>query len=128
VKIYMRKSGFTLVEVLLASMIGAFVALVAVGTLRAISSSSEMMENNISTSSEARFAAKMVARDLMNLYRDNDLRKTKLVGLAKETGQGLVSCLSFYAVGRTKARIEEPEGDVYEVEYYLEKKIVAESR
>jgi type II secretion system protein J len=122
VKIYMRKSGFTLVEVLLASMIGAFVALVAVGTLRAISSSSEMMENNISTSSEARFAAKMVARDLMNLYRDNDLRKTKLVGLAKETGQGLVSCLSFYAVGRTKARIEEPEGDVYEVEYYLEKK------
>ena len=118
----MEKSGFTLVEVLLASMIGAFVALVAVGTLRAISSSSEMIENNISTSSEARFAAKMVARDLMNLYRDNDLRKTKLVGLAQETGGDLVSCLSFYAVGRTKARIEEPEGDVYEVEYYLEKK------
>jgi len=117
-----RKSGFTLVEVLLASMIGAFVALVAVGTLRAISASAEMLENNISTASEARFASKMIARDLMNLYRDRSSKRRKLVGLVEETDEGLVSCLSFYTVGRTKARIAEPEGDVYEVEYYLLKK------
>jgi len=116
---YVKKSGFTLVEVLLASMIGAFVALVAVGTLRAISASAEMIENNISTSSEARFASKVIARDLLNLYRDTDLEKAKLVGLAQETGRDVVSCLSFYTVGRTKARIDQPEGDVYEVEYYL---------
>ena len=116
---YVKKSGFTLVEVLLASMIGAFVALVAVGTLRAISASAEMIENNISTSSEARFASKVIARDLLNLYRDTDLKKAKLVGLAQETGGDVVSCLSFYTVGRTKARMDQPEGDVYEVEYYL---------
>jgi len=116
---YVKKSGFTLVEVLLASMIGAFVALVAVGTLRAISASAEMIENNISTSSEARFASKVIARDLLNLYRDTDLEKAKLVGLAQETGGDVVSCLSFYTVGRTKARMDQPEGDVYEVEYYL---------
>ena len=118
-KMDVRKSGFTLVEVLLASMIGAFVALVAVGTLRAISASAEMLENNISTSSEARFASKMIARDLMNLYRDKNSKRSKLVGLVEKTDEGLVSCLSFYTVGRTKARTEEPEGDVYEVEYYL---------
>jgi len=116
---YVKKSGFTLVEVLLASMMGAFVALVAVGALRAISASAEMIENNISTSSEARFASKVIARDLLNLYRDTDLEKAKLVGLAQETGRDMVSCLSFYTVGRTKARIGQPEGDVYEVEYYL---------
>jgi general secretion pathway protein J len=121
-KMCVRKNGFTLVEVLLASMIGAFVVLVAVGTLRAISASAEMLENNISTSSEARFASKMIARDLMNLYRDKSIKMSRLVGLAEETNEGLVSCLSFYVVGRTKARIEEPEGDVYEVEYYLLKK------
>lgn len=116
---YVRKNGFTVVEVLVASVIGAFLALVAVGTLRAVSASAEMIDNNISTSSEARFASRMVARDLMNLYRDKDLEKAKLVGLAQETGGDVVSCLSFYTVGRTKARIDQPEGDVYEVEYYL---------
>ena len=117
-----RKNGFTLVEVLLASMIGAFVALVAVGTLRAISASAEMLENNISTSSEARFASKLIARDLMNLYRDRSSRRYKLVGMVEKTSAGVVSCLSFYTVGRIKARVEEPEGDIYEVEYYLQRK------
>jgi general secretion pathway protein J len=119
---YLRKNGFTLVEVLLASMIGAFIALVAVGMLRAISSSAEMIDNNISTAAEVRFASKMIARDLMNLYRDKNLKKTRLVGLVEKADEGLVSCLSLYTVGRTKARISEPEGDVYEVEYYLLKK------
>jgi type II secretion system protein J len=117
---YVRKSGFTVVEVLVASVIGAFLALVAVGTLRAVSASSEMIDNNIVTSSEARFAARMIARDLMNLYRDNDLQKTKLVGLVKEIGGRRTSYLCLYAVGRTKARMRAPEGDVYEVEYSLQ--------
>jgi type II secretion system protein J len=119
---YVRESGFTIVEVLVASVIGAFVALVAVGTLRAVSASSEMIDNNIATSSEARFAARMIAQDLMNLYRDNDSRKTKLVGLAEEMERRTTSYLCLYTVGRTKARIAEPEGDVYEVEYSLRTK------
>lgn len=115
----MRRTGFTLVEVLLASMIGAFVALMAVGTLRAISASAEMIDSNISTAAEARFASSMIARDLMNLYRDKNLEKTKLVGMVEETDEGLISYLSLYTIGRIKARIDQPEGDIYEVEYYL---------
>jgi hypothetical protein len=81
-----------------------------------------MLENNISTSSEARFASKLIARDLMNLYRDRSSRRYKLVGIVEKTSAGMVSCLSFYTVGRIKARVEEPEGDIYEVEYYLQRK------
>lgn len=114
-----RRTGFTLVEILLASVIGAFIAMVAVGALRAVSGSAEMLDNNISTSSEARFAAQMIARDLMNLYRAQNTAETKLVGMADTSSGGTLSYLCFYTVGRTKARIDQPEGDVYEVEYSM---------
>lgn len=116
-----RKSGFTLVEVMLASVIGAFIALVAVGALRVISASAEMVEGNIDTAAEVRFASKRIATDLMNLHRDRRAKNTRFVGTVEETEQGLISCLTFYTVGRIKARASQPEADVYEVEYYLVK-------
>jgi len=115
----LRKTGFTLVEVLVASTIGAFVALVAVGTLRTISVSAEMVENNINTAAEVRFALNMIARDLTNFYRDPNIADTKFVGTFEESSQGDISYLCLYTVGRTKARIDYLEGDVYEVEYSL---------
>ena len=115
----MRKTGFTLVEVLVASVIGVFVALVAVGTLKFVSVSAEMVDDNIETAAEVRYASKRIATDLLNLYRDENARNTKLVGTVEETGAGGVTCLTFYTVGRTKARVGQPEGDIYEVEYYL---------
>jgi len=118
-KMYSRKTGFTLVEVLVASTIGTFVALVAVGTLRAITASSEMVEYSISAAAEVRFASNMIARDLVNLYRDENRRNTKLIGTAQESEQGSISYLVFYTVSRAKARIGQPEGDIYEVEYCL---------
>ncbi len=116
---YSRKTGFTLVEVLVASTIGTFVALVAVGTLRAITASSEMVEYSISAAAEVRFASNMIARDLVNLYRDDNRRNTKLIGTAQESEQGGISYLVFYTANRARARIGQPEGDVYEVEYSL---------
>jgi len=118
-KMYSRKTGFTLVEVLVASTIGAFVALVAVGTLRAITASSEMVEYKITAAAEVRFASKIIARDLVNLYRDQNIRNTKLIGTVEESEQGITSYLIFYTISRAKARIGQPEGDIYEVEYYL---------
>ena len=112
-------TGFTLVEVLVASTIGVFVALVAVGTLRAISASAEMVDSNINVAAEVRFASNIIARDLLNLYRDMNIKNTRLIGRVVESDEGTVSCLTLYSVGRMKARIDQPEGDVYEVEYYL---------
>ncbi|MHC4153397.1 MAG: type II secretion system protein GspJ [Planctomycetota bacterium] len=116
------KSGFTLVEVMVASVIGAFIALVAVGALRSISASTERIDTIVSVAAEARFAANMVSRDLVNIYRAPNMKSMKLVGgVDRSLVGGRDSWLTLYTVGRAKARIDQPEGDVYEVEYYLER-------
>ena len=120
-RIAVKNTGFTLVEVLVASTIGAFLIIVAVGTLRAISTSAEMVTSNVDSASEVRFAARLISRDLANLYRDPNFTNMKFVGTVDESQQSTASSLAFYAVGGVKARPNQPEGDVYEVEYYLVK-------
>ncbi len=120
-KMYSKKTGFTLVEVTVASTIGAFVALVAVGALQAVIASSEMLDDNVNAAAEVRFASNMIKRDLINLYRDVNTENMKLVGIVDEYGEYSTNYLIFYTLGRTNARAGEPEGDVYEVEYYLNK-------
>jgi len=115
----LRNKGFTLAEVLVASTISAFIAMVAVGALKAVSDSAEIVNRASETTSEVRFAARMLARDLANLYRDPDPKNMKLVGASQENATAGPASLTFYAVGRAKARSEQPEGDVYEVEYIL---------
>jgi general secretion pathway protein J len=117
--IFSGRDGFTLVEILVASTIGAFVALVAVGTLRVVTASSEMVDRNIGAAGEVRFASNMISRDLVNLYRDTNRESTRLIGTVVQSGQENLSYLVLYTVSRTKARFEQPEGDIYEAEYYL---------
>jgi len=117
---FAKRTGFTLVEVLVASTIGVFIAMVAVGALRAIIASSEMVDSNINAAAEVRFAANMIARDLQNFYNDDDIDNTKFIGtLESLEDNNYTSYLIFYTLGRTKARVDQPEGDLYEVEYYL---------
>ena len=108
-------------EVMVASTIGAFISLVAVGTLKAVISSNEQVDANINVASEVRFAANMIERDLTNIYRDEDYENTKLIGTVEDLAEYSTSYLVFYTINRTKARALEPEGDMYEVEYYLVK-------
>ncbi len=111
--------GFTLAEVLLASTISSFIALVAVGALKAIVDSSHVVHEVTETSAEVRFAARLLARDLANLYRDPNPEQMKLIGASQGSDTGGPAYLTFYTVGRSKARAAQPEGDVYEVEYLL---------
>lgn len=109
-----------MVEVLVASTIGVFIAMVAVGALRAIIASAEMVDRNINAAAEIRFAANVISRDLQNLYNDNNFENTKFIGTVEPLeGDNYTSYMIFYTIGRTKARIDQPEGDLYEVEYYL---------
>lgn len=108
-------------EVMAASVIGAFIALVAVGTLRTVTGARERVEANCTCAEELRFAADMVRTDLMNLYRDTDAGKTKLVGILTEAEDGLIMDLTMRVVGAGPARPGQPEGDVYEVQYFLHK-------
>jgi type II secretion system protein J len=115
-----KKTGFTLVEVLVASTIGVFIAMVAVGALRAIIAGSEMVDSNINAAAEVRFAAGTIERDLQNFYNNDSIDNTKFIGTLEELGNdNYTSYLVFYTLGRTKARVDQPEGDLYEVEYYL---------
>jgi general secretion pathway protein J len=117
----MKRNGFTLVEILIASMIGAFIMLVAVGALKAISVSAQIVDSNIDVASELRFVAARISTDLNNFYRDGNAENTKLVGRVVQVQDDVLCILTFYTVGRTKARAEQSEGDVYEVEYFLRK-------
>jgi len=117
---FSKRTGFTLVEVLVASTIGVFIAMVAVGALRTIIAGAEMVDSNINAAAEVRFAANMIARDLQNLYKDDDFENTKFIGTVESLeGDNYTSYLIFYTLARAKARIDQPEGDLYEVEYYL---------
>lgn len=111
--------AFTLAEVLVASTISAFIAVVAVGALRAVSDGAQTVTRDTETVTEVRFAARMLARDLANLYRDRDRRSMPLVGVSQGSGDGTGAFLRFHTVSRANARVGQPEGDVYEVEYIL---------
>ncbi len=111
--------GFTLAEILVASTISGFIAVIAVGALNAIATSSQKVNQVTETTSEIRFAARMLACDLANLYRDANPQNMKLIGSSEGNAKGGPPFLTFYTVGRAKARANLPEGDVYEVEYFL---------
>ena len=115
-----RITGFTLVEVLVASTIAVFIALVAAGAIRTMTASSDAVDENINAAAEVRFAAGMIARDLENFYHNDNIQNTKLIGTLEQlTGDISASYLVFYTVSRIKARADQPEDDIYEVEYYL---------
>ncbi len=117
----MARKGFTLVELLVASMIGVFVAVLAGAALKTVSVSAQMVEESIETASEIKFASNRIAADLRNIYRDMDQSNTKFVGIMEQGQTDGDIHLIFYMVGRTKARSDQVEGDVYEVEYFLAK-------
>ncbi|MCP4612554.1 MAG: prepilin-type N-terminal cleavage/methylation domain-containing protein [Planctomycetes bacterium] len=119
-KVDYKKTGFTLVEVMVAVTIGGFIMLVAVGTLKAITSSAEMVDTNINAAAEVRFAMNLISRDLVNFYRDENNENTKLIGITEESADGNISYVVFYTLNRMKARADQPEGDIYEVEYSLQ--------
>ncbi len=118
-RVYLKKTGFTLIEVIVATTIGTFIALVSIGTLRAVTAGAQMVEANINTAAEVRFAAKTLRRDLVNMYKTGQKQDTKFIAFADDSGALANSYLVFYTVNRAKARALEPEGDIYEVEYYL---------
>ena len=115
-----RHCGFTLVEILVASVICAFIAVVAVSSLRAVCATASQIEETTEKAAEKRFALNMMENDLGNFYRTADANNMKLeVEYVDETG---INCrLIFFTVIHGVLRAGEPEGDVYEVEYFVQR-------
>jgi len=111
-----------LAEVLAAISIGAFVALVAIGALRSASSGAAVVQDRSDRAADLRFAARRVAMDLENIVRDTDPNYFRFIAGQETSGSGDQACLTFWTVCHEKAREDQPEGDVYEVEYYVAQK------
>lgn len=112
-----RHTGFTLLEVVLASVIGTFIALVAVSTLRAVSASRQMVSESTSVTDELRFAFQTMQEDMSNFYRDQNIWNTKFIGMIEEGDYGFVPTLTMWITSPMPARRGQPEGDIYEVQY-----------
>ncbi len=114
-----HREGFTLLEVLVASVIGAFISFVAVSTLRAVSAGRVRLDENIIAADELRYAADMIRTDLGNLYRDQDVKNMRLIGIVSEATEPASSNLTIRIVSPTKARRLQIEGHLYNVQYSL---------
>lgn len=113
------KKGFTLLEVMVASVIGAFIALVSVGALRAVTAGQAMVNTNIAAADELRYAVELIRRDLANVYRDSSADAMKFVGAFAESDENMMTSLTMRIVSIANARRNQPEGDIHEVHYYL---------
>lgn len=111
------RAGFTIIEILVASVIGTFVAVVAVGMLQAVSISSERAQAYVDGASELGYAADLIRDDLRNMHRRIDTERGTIIWQPGQDVPG--GSLSFYTVSLTRAREHLPESDVYQVEYSL---------
>ncbi len=115
----LRDAGFTLVEVIAVTVIGSFIAVVAVSSLCTVSHGREKLDTYSQVADELRRISEMMRTDLSNIYRDRQAILTKFEGEVLAGGAGQESRLTFYAVNHDMARPGGKEGDVYEIEYRL---------
>ena len=112
-----KQHGYTLVEVMAASVITAFIAMVAVSGLVSVTSARGQIDEVTIVNDELRFVADSLRRDFAGFYRNKNAMLFE--GSMQETDSGVFPKLRFRTVCNGKARPDQPEGDLYEVEYIM---------
>ena len=110
-----RPFGFTLVELMAASVISAFIAMVAVGGMVSVTSARSSLDEVTEVMDELRYASDRLRQDLANVHRNR--QEMLFEGLVEDGGAMIMPRLRFRAVSVVKARPDQPEGDLYEIEY-----------
>ncbi|MHC5082450.1 MAG: type II secretion system protein GspJ [Planctomycetota bacterium] len=109
-----RQPGFTLMEMMVASVVTSFIILVAVSGLAGTASSRSRIEEATLAADELRYAMDSLQQDLRNVYRDTQQKVFE--GMIEETGTPRIR---FRAIRHVNARDFQPESDLYEVEYFV---------
>ena len=109
--------GFTLVEILLATIIGAMIAVAAFAVFRSVTGNRDTLEYHAKIMANGRYALNLVRDDLANFYRAEDLEMTRLRGIKRDVEGKSADRLIIYVVSEQKVHKAAQEGDVYEVEY-----------
>ncbi|GEM_PF-1675274 len=122
------RRAFTLVELLLATVIGALVIAVAVGTLRSVARGREQAEYYSQMLAHGRYAINQIRNDLANFYRCLDARQMCLEGRSGGSGAMAADRLRAFVVSDRAVGERLREGDVYEVEYGLREEAGGEQR
>ena len=112
----MRRNGFTLLEVILASTLTAFVAMVAVAGVRTVSRTREIINHASEASDALRYAAGKIDRDLSSVVRGSG---AIFEGIAPDPSINLPASLRMRVYQTDPARRGGIESDLYEVEYAL---------
>ena len=119
-----RARGFTLLEVLLATVVGTLVLVVAFLTYRSVATGRELSGYYSEMMAQGRYALGQFRNDLANFYRCRDVSRMRLVGTIGVNQQNS-DRLILYVVSDRKVDAETTEGEVYEVEYGLSQIVAA---
>jgi type II secretion system protein J len=111
------RKGFTLVEIMIAAVLASLVTLSAVAAVNIVTKGREKVERYSEASSELRYIAESMKKDLRNISRGS-LSK-KFVGELIATDAGVAPSLTFYTTRWSNVRKGEPEGDICEVQYTI---------
>ena len=111
--------AFTLVELLVATVIGVLVVVVAIATFRSVSRSRETARYYSEMMAQGRYALDQIRDDLANFYRSAEPQQMRLVGIKGGTIEQPADRLIIYAVQDRPIKEKPGESDIYEVEYGL---------
>ena len=112
-------AGFTLVEVLLATVVGAVAVIVALGLYGGVCDQGKAVERSVSMAARGRYALGQIRDDLANVYWGSDRQVRGLEGSAGGDAKRPADRLVMYVLGGRATEGGQEEGDVRQVEYRL---------
>jgi len=114
-----RVKAFTLIELLLATAIGAMVIIAALAAFRSVNQMRRQLHYYSEAMSHGRYALNQIRNDLANFYRDGRAGQMRLVGIKADQEDKPMDRLIIYATNDEKIFSGESMNDLYEVEYGL---------
>ncbi|MCP4343083.1 MAG: prepilin-type N-terminal cleavage/methylation domain-containing protein, partial [Desulfobulbaceae bacterium] len=111
--------AFTLIEVLLASVLGAMIALAGIAAYQTVAQARRNLAFNSEVMAHGRYALNMIRDDLASQYRGKSADDMKLVGIVGEKSNKTLDRLIFHITADDMGNDNDLQGDIYEVEYGL---------